>query len=854
MFQGKLDADVIHMVLTECEFNVNNALEALFTLLPQDSGTSAASTAQSGQPSNLSSSTSSESIAAGENIITSEAEVHKSSEESERESLLGIDSNTSGAPASSDLALYVNAAPFVPNLCQPAATQRSVALEEQCQVPPLSWSQLASSSGQLGFNITSPPGRDKPKVMSVSEKELQKMRSLVDSGQNVLVLMRGLPGSGKTTLAQKICGRGVILSADDFFYQGVKYCFDKTRLSEAHEWNKTRAKQCIQERRSPIVIDNTNVEVWEMMPYVALALRSKYHVCVLEADTPWKFDPRQLTQRNTHGVPRRTIDSMLERYDRNITGESLCQSFGLFPKDPDLLSSATLSALEINESSVSGSPKPIDKPPLEPAIEASQNPSTSSSEKTSTAAPEETISLGDLMALVQNDSEESGSRSRQNSDSWSSGHDGNDSEDGTERDDDFLWASRKCLSSLVQADLPANDTIPEESDVSEQENSSLEPGAGSEKELPESTAMDLNAPVEAWPEESGTEAPKPPRESPRHHSNQARGDNVPVMEKLAEFTAPWEPGEEETNCSAKTPKEQRSRRCKGSPKRSNGNSADSSPVKEAPHTVPRAAETSRVNRFSARGPIFGLEKVVRSSTWTLPEFNVYEPIEPEPQVKTTTQRVDASSCTDPTDIAVVGKVLLGESDELPVIQARDAGEGLEEHIHLAPAYRPNTVARSTDTDDLPADDLDYEDAFRSTDLNITVNSDFARQLHQLWMDTLRQTMSKEEEEMLEMAADTRENEPQGMQSLGEGSSTEYPSYNGGIPPPALNDDPRWNKAPHEMSFREIMEMEAALEEKRKDWTKNNTYMDMATKLKHKQLYDKFPGVDRQALDEIFVAS
>lgn len=1004
MFQGKLDADVIHMVLTECEFNVNNALEALFTLLPQDSGTSAVSTAQSGQPSNLSSSTSSESIAAGENIITSEAEVHKSSEESERESLLGIDSNTLAPPASSDLALYVNAEPFVPNLCQPAATgaQHFVALEEQCQVPPLSWSQLASSSGQLGFNITSPPSRDKCKVVSVTEKELQKMCSLVDSGQNVLILMRGLPGSGKTTLAQKICGHGVVLSADDFFYQGGKYCFDKTRLSEAHEWNKTRTKQSIQEGRSPIIIDNTNVEVWEMMPYVALALRSKYHVCVLEADTPWKFDPRQLTLRNTHGVPRRTIDSMLERYDRNVTSESLCQSFGLIPKDPDLLSSAALSALEINESSVNNSPKPIGTAPLEPAIEASQNPSTSSSEKTSTAAPEETISLGDLMALVQNDSEESGSRSRQNSDSWSSGHDGNDSEDGTERDDDFLWASRKCLSSLVQAELPVDNTIPEESDVSEQENSSLEHGSCKEKEMPESTATDLNAAAEAWLEESGDEVPKPPRESPRHHCNPTKDDNVPVIEKLADFTASWEPAEDETNCSAKTPKEQRSRRHKGSPKRSNENSADSSPVKESPHTVPRAAETSKLNRFSARGPIFGLEKVVRSSTWTLPEFNVYEPIEPESQVKTAMQRVDASSYTDPTDIAVVGKVLLGESDELPFIEARDPAERLEEHIHLTPAYKPNTVARSTDTDDLPADDLDYEgkllllqqcmpsvkppdledifqhchgdhawaadllldsnvscdlkplvisedcevngsiasqqpeatasslvaamseelrpdvkapkvetsavpvvkeqsdskwkasskslrpkpanvdreftfqldhlfacqlveafgseglhvsmDAFRSTDLNITVTSEFARQLHQLWMDTLRQTMSKEEEEMLEMAADLRENEPQGLQSLGESSSVEYLSDNGGIPPPALNDDPRWNKAPHEMSFREIMEMEAALEEKRKDWTKNNTYMDMATKLKHKQLYDKFPGVDRQALDEIFVAS
>ncbi|KAL3209616.1 hypothetical protein MRX96_038052 [Rhipicephalus microplus] len=145
------------------------------------------------------------------------------------------------------------------------------------------------------------------------------------------------------------------------------------------------------------------------------------------------------------------------------------------------------------------------------------------------------------------------------------------------------------------------------------------------------------------------------------------------------------------------------------------------------------------------------------------------------------------------------------------------------------------------------------DAFRSVDLNVTISSEIARQIHQLWMDTLKQRMSKEEDEMLEMAANSHESELQHSQTGGEGSSKES-APDIAVPPPALHHDPRWSKAPHEMSFREIMEMEAALEEKRKDWTKNNTYMDMATKLKLKQLYEKFPGVDRQALDEIFVAS
>ncbi|XP_065309514.1 NEDD4-binding protein 2-like [Dermacentor albipictus] len=1003
MFEGKLDADVIHMVLTECEFNVNNALEALFTLLPQDSSASAASIVQPTQPSNLSSSSSSESIGAGENIVTSEAEVHKSSEESEHESSLAVDLN---ARASSDLALYVNAPPFVPNLCPSATTetQRADVLEEQASLPPLMWSQLTGPGCQLGFNITPSLSHNKPKVLSASAKELQKIRSLVDSGQCVLVLMRGLPGSGKTTLAQKICGRGVVLSADHFFCQGGRYNFDKSRLSEAHEWNKRRARKFIQEGRSPIIIDNTNVEMWEMMPYVALALRATYHVCVLEPDTPWKFDSRELTQKNMHGVPKRTIDSMLERYDRNITGESLCQSFGLFPKSSNLSVLPSCTPLEIEETSVSDSSNLLDKTLLEPPLEAPQNPSTSSSEKTSTAAPEETISLGDLIALVQNDSEESGSRSRQNSDSWSSGHDGNDSEDGTERDDDFLWASRR---APAQADVAVNETILEESDASEQENGTrLETELEEVKTEPESGAMLVEAVTEAWPDiieskESVDDTPKPPRESPRHHGGSTRVDNTPVIEKLADFTVPWEdlPEGETQGPVTKTPKEQRSQKGKGSPKRSSEKKADSSPEKEAPHTVPKVAETSKQKHFSVRGPIFGLEKVVRSSTWTFPEFSVFESTQPETEVKNSAHIYkDASSYTDPTDFTVVGKVLLGESDELRVVEPRDPAERLDqEHIHLAPAYKANTLARSTDTDDLPTDDLDDEgkllllqqcmpgvrppdledifqhchrdhvwaadllldsdvscdlqplvisedcdaadttgglksanqqpevhtsvvpaenerkcaessadtmpadnrlkksslktflpkpasvdreftfqldhsfacqlvetfgceglhvsiDAFRSVDLNVTLTSEIARQLHQLWMDTLKQRMSKEEEEMLEMVADSHENEPQHLQMGGEGCSKENVPEIPGIPPPALHDDPRWNKAPHEMSFREIMEMEAALEEKRKDWTKNNTYMDMATKLKLKQLYEKFPGVDRQALDEIFVAS
>lgn len=44
-------------------------------------------------------------------------------------------------------------------------------------------------------------------------------------------------------------------------------------LSEAHEWNRKRAERALRAGSNPVVIDNTNLESWEMQPYVFMALR-----------------------------------------------------------------------------------------------------------------------------------------------------------------------------------------------------------------------------------------------------------------------------------------------------------------------------------------------------------------------------------------------------------------------------------------------------------------------------------------------------------------------------------------------------------------------------------------------------
>ena len=47
-----------------------------------------------------------------------------------------------------------------------------------------------------------------------------------------LYILRGIPGSGKTTHAKRLAGtNGVIISADDYFMRDGEYCFDASKFS-----------------------------------------------------------------------------------------------------------------------------------------------------------------------------------------------------------------------------------------------------------------------------------------------------------------------------------------------------------------------------------------------------------------------------------------------------------------------------------------------------------------------------------------------------------------------------------------------------------------------------------------------
>ncbi|XP_036760904.2 NEDD4-binding protein 2-like 2 isoform X1 [Manis pentadactyla] len=140
--------------------------------------------------------------------------------------------------------------------------------------------------------------------------------------QKLLILLRGLPGSGKTTLSRILLGQsrdGIVFSTDDYFHHQDGYRYNVDQLGDAHDWNQSRAKQAINQGRSPVIIDNTNTQAWEMKPYVEMAIGKGYRVEFHEPETWWKFDPEELEKRNKHGVSRKKIAQMLDRYEYQMS-------------------------------------------------------------------------------------------------------------------------------------------------------------------------------------------------------------------------------------------------------------------------------------------------------------------------------------------------------------------------------------------------------------------------------------------------------------------------------------------------------------------------------------------------------
>lgn len=130
-----------------------------------------------------------------------------------------------------------------------------------------------------------------------------------------LIILRGLPGSGKSDIAKKLVGNGIIHSTDSYLTKNGKYEFDRDNIAKYHYYNLMSSIRSMKKGISPIIIDNTNIAALHCINYSEQGKMYGYEIIVIEPDTHWAFDVEELVKRNSHGVPRDTIIDMLQKYE-----------------------------------------------------------------------------------------------------------------------------------------------------------------------------------------------------------------------------------------------------------------------------------------------------------------------------------------------------------------------------------------------------------------------------------------------------------------------------------------------------------------------------------------------------------
>ena len=124
---------------------------------------------------------------------------------------------------------------------------------------------------------------------------------------NNLILVRGVSGAGKSTIAPMF-KNAVLVSTDDFFLDEYgEYVFDANSLVINHQFCQIAVKMMMKDKEELIVVHNTFTEDWEMDAYFDLARQYGYavHTIIVE---------NRHGSKNVHDVPQDVVKAQKERF------------------------------------------------------------------------------------------------------------------------------------------------------------------------------------------------------------------------------------------------------------------------------------------------------------------------------------------------------------------------------------------------------------------------------------------------------------------------------------------------------------------------------------------------------------
>lgn len=137
-----------------------------------------------------------------------------------------------------------------------------------------------------------------------------------------LVLVRGLPGSGKTTTAlnygENIETNWSHYEADHYFTDAEgNYKWERNKLREAHEWCQKQTAADLAKGYT-VIVSNTFTTIREMEPYFDMARVYGITPTVILCQNDWG---------SVHDVPPDTLDAMRKRFQYDIRALLLEQNW-----------------------------------------------------------------------------------------------------------------------------------------------------------------------------------------------------------------------------------------------------------------------------------------------------------------------------------------------------------------------------------------------------------------------------------------------------------------------------------------------------------------------------------------------
>jgi len=127
---------------------------------------------------------------------------------------------------------------------------------------------------------------------------------------NKLVLLRGLPGAGKSTFANIISGGAgyAHFEADMYFTKDGEYKFDPLQIKMAHNWCMIQTEKAMADDTAIVIVSNTFTQEWEMEFYYEKAEYYGYQVHSIIVEN-------RHNGVNEHGCPDDKIEQMKNRFE-----------------------------------------------------------------------------------------------------------------------------------------------------------------------------------------------------------------------------------------------------------------------------------------------------------------------------------------------------------------------------------------------------------------------------------------------------------------------------------------------------------------------------------------------------------